>query len=57
MRRPEGVYAPGVFDVTTTPPVRRPVADAIARAGQPNRRARVRQEGWWVRPDRFMVSA
>jgi dTDP-4-dehydrorhamnose reductase len=56
MRRPEGVYAPGVFDVTATPPVRRPVADAIAVAAQPNRRGRVRQ-GWWVRPDRFMVSA
>lgn len=64
MRRPDNVYAPGAFDASFDPPLRRPVADAIAAsAGRPVRRStRSRHEtgaphaGWWTSPSRFSLT-
>ena len=63
MRRPDNIYAPGVFDASFDPPLRRPVADAIAAsAAQQVRRSTLRPEpalpyaGWWTSPNRFSLT-
>ncbi len=66
MLRDEGIYEPGAFDASMSPPARRPVADAIlssalgrtaqpASASAPRRRSAVVQ-GWWRKPDRFVLT-
>jgi dTDP-4-dehydrorhamnose reductase len=67
MQRAEGVYEPGVFDVSHVPPRRRPVADAVlasaadirlaASAGAFESPRRMPKSGWWTRPDRFVVTS
>ena len=53
MRRSEGVYEPGCFDVRTTPPLERPLAEAVraSAAGWDQPAAPV---GWWRRDNRLV---
>jgi dTDP-4-dehydrorhamnose reductase len=51
MRRSEGVYEPGCFDVRHSPPLERPLADAVRASARGQAPPEV-AAGWWRRPDR-----
>ena len=53
MRRQENRYEPGVFDASSSPPLDRPVADAI-RASASARATLVSDLGWWTKPNRYL---
>ena len=53
MRRSEGVYEPGCFDIRQSPPLERPLAHAV-RASVRGRVLPQVPVGWWRRPDRVV---
>ncbi len=56
MRRSDGRYEPGCFDVRESPPAARPLADAV-RAAASGRVPRNAPVGWWRRDERFLFDA
>ncbi|TPG57678.1 glycosyl hydrolase family protein [Roseomonas nepalensis] len=58
LRRREGAYEPGVFDVRFNPPRPTPLAEVVRALAVEGRFTgpRARQAGWWRRPDRFVVA-
>jgi dTDP-4-dehydrorhamnose reductase len=68
MRRPDNIYAPGVFDASVDPPQPRPVAHAISAAAAASIAAAVSARlastglaapvysGWWTSSDRFSLT-